>query len=214
MLAICNTYSWFIHSFIQYFSFIDHQNFFAIHSFPPFSKKAWPHRTPILPFIYVLYIITFYLYKQKSYIITNSQHHLRFYPFDMCERYTRVQNYRQKSRYVLVCPTVDLVKTKFWLEKRRGDDFKIIKFSYLFNLLLIFYVLWRFWYHLMVTRSKGRYQYWCMITYSWFIHSFIQYFNSVDHQNFLRNTQLSRHSRKKHGRIEHQFYLLFMCFIL
>jgi hypothetical protein len=76
-----------------------------------------------------------------------------------------------------------------------------------------FYVLWRFWYHLMVTRSKGRYQYWCMITYPWFIHSFIQYFNFVDHQNFLRNTQLSRHSRKKHGRIGHQFYLLFMCFI-
>jgi hypothetical protein len=82
----------------------------------------------------------------------------------------------------------------------------------LFNLLQIFYVLWRFWYYLMVTRSKGRYQYCCMITYSWFIHSFIQYFNSVDHQNFLRNTQLSRHSRKKHGRIEHNFtFYLCVC---
>jgi hypothetical protein len=35
------------------------------------------------------------------------------FPFDMCEIYTRVQNYRQQSRYVVVCPTVDLVETKF-----------------------------------------------------------------------------------------------------
>ena len=93
-------------------------------------------------------------------------------------------------------------------------DFTTIELPVLVMVMAAFYVLWRFWYHLMVTRSKGRYQYWCMITYPWFIHSFIQYFNFVDHQNFLRNTQLSRHSRKKHGRIEHQFYLLFMCFIL